>query len=93
MTVEKVLHSGRSDFQSVELIESGPFGKVSDTQGGCAACCTVDGPPFALPVCRTAELQTMHSTLGVRQTDMCNAASLLRLSPSACWAALTQPAQ
>ncbi|KAK9815705.1 hypothetical protein WJX72_008341 [[Myrmecia] bisecta] len=28
MTVKKVLHSGNSDFQSMELIESGPFGKV-----------------------------------------------------------------
>lgn len=46
MTVEKVLHSGKSDFQSVELIESGPFGKVSDMQGACAAFRIVDGGLF-----------------------------------------------
>lgn len=28
ISVTKVLHSGKSDFQSVELVESGPFGKV-----------------------------------------------------------------
>ena len=26
--VKKILHSGKSDFQSVELVDSGPFGKV-----------------------------------------------------------------
>lgn len=26
--VKKKLYSGKSDFQSVELVESGPFGKV-----------------------------------------------------------------
>ena len=26
--VKKVLHSGKSDFQTMELVESGPFGKV-----------------------------------------------------------------
>lgn len=28
MVVREVLHSGKSQFQSVELISSGPFGKV-----------------------------------------------------------------
>ena len=28
MIVKAILHSGQSDFQAVELIESGPFGKV-----------------------------------------------------------------
>ncbi|KAK9811139.1 hypothetical protein WJX73_006141 [Symbiochloris irregularis] len=28
ITIKKVLHSGKSDFQSVELVESGPFKKV-----------------------------------------------------------------
>ena len=28
ISVTKVLHSGKSDFQSVELVESGPFGTV-----------------------------------------------------------------
>lgn len=27
--VKKVLHSGKSEFQTMELIESGPFGKVA----------------------------------------------------------------
>ena len=26
--VKEILHSGKSDFQSVELVNSGPFGKV-----------------------------------------------------------------
>ena len=77
MTVEKVLHSGRSDFQSVELIESGPFGKVSDAQGGCVAFCTVDGGPFALLACRAAAVHTMRCKLGVCQSDMYSAAGLL----------------
>ena len=68
MTVEKVLHSGRSDFQSVELIESGPFGKVSNRQGDCAA--------FA---------QWVGTSAGLVLTE--------QSPPSACWAALRQPAQ
>lgn len=32
--VKKVLHSGKSDFQSVELVDSGPFGKVRETEEG-----------------------------------------------------------
>ena len=31
--VKKKLYSGMSDFQSVELVESGPFGKVSQGTG------------------------------------------------------------
>ena len=32
--VKKVLHSGKSDFQSVELVDSGPFGKVRRKERG-----------------------------------------------------------
>ena len=37
MVVREVLHSGKSQFQSVELISSGPFGKVRQRmdQGPC----------------------------------------------------------
>jgi len=30
--VNAVLHSGKSDFQSVELVDSGPFGKVREKE-------------------------------------------------------------
>ena len=94
MTVEKVLHSGRSDFQSVELIESGPFGKVGDMQGGRAAFQTMDGGLFfALPACKAAAVHTIRCTLGVCHFDMCNAAGfcLQRLLLTARWAALKFP--
>ena len=32
--VKHVLHSGKSDFQTMELIESGPFGKVRASMAG-----------------------------------------------------------
>ena len=34
--VKEKLYSGKSDFQSVELVESGPFGKVSACSAGAA---------------------------------------------------------
>ena len=39
--VKEVLHSGQSEFQTMELVSSGPFGKVCDVSGK-AAC----GKPY-----------------------------------------------
>ena len=36
--VKEKLYSGKSDFQSVELVESGPFGKVSACPARAAPC-------------------------------------------------------